>query len=720
MLHNDANIVRTGNDNGNKARLYAMLAVLMNFKFDRSSFAVFIIHTSDGPEFFMIDEATIHLMKKIINAAFYGGDDPFMSVEKSDYAFHFKENDWVQMEIRYHPDSGADEDRGWLNYLDNRPSQTEPQVRVPKKQRRRGGGLFPYVLLRTDLNLWRFGIYNFASTAPGINCLVHAVSEADIMEPEDVALLEWIIKTATIPFTALSKIATFFGLCIRLSKWDNAREMVGKRVTYGCKKDPELNLFTRDGHIMLMEKTTALGGKPIWISTALKRLFKQGAFRPMGCVEMNLALRQQMHTQDLRADVVSKHCVDDYTTAVKTTFCTDFKKILDTDEIKAMNQRMVTQLMMEFDKVINQNFHIFASNYRSLASLGQAILYQTKCYKGVPLLCGPVAEFIRKCQAPPLVQARDNRPIYVEGKLVQLDRRGSYCAVYTEFKGIPMGRPVKMTEFEPDKWNYFYICVDIKSIYLKYGFDEGFPLIKGTGRAYLDKTMFEAIGKRYEWEYQWVSGYGFDKGFNMRIKDVAMKLWIIRMELKAQNSPLQAVMKRMINTLFGKSIARERLTYTTNVTADVLMRCLSRRPNFIFSFKKQGDEYQVKWVEPLVINWTHPQFGVNVLTWSRAMMIRHIDNVRAVCGSVYYVNTDCLVMNKEVAEQLNDNWPFIGQELGQFSDELPMPAVKFISLSQRSYMFSFPNGRVKVRNGPTHGEDPNEWFEERWHVPKSR
>jgi hypothetical protein len=279
-----------------------------------------------------------------------------------------------------------------------------------------------------------------------------------------------------------------------------------------------------------------------------------------------------------------------------------------------------------------------------------------------------------------------------------------------------------MQEFKPREWDYFYVRLDVKSFQYLGEFGDPFPLLRAVGMQYMDKVMFDAICQRYTWEYTWISGYGFKEGFNYNIREVVQGLWKLRMELKAKGSPLQAVVKRMISSMFGKSITREKLTSNAVMGQDRLLNILNKRSkSHIFWFKKMrdGENYAVKFVNSIVMNWIRPQFGVNVLNWSRVSMQKEIDRAEAACAPVYYVNTDCMVMREGLINHLNVQLEgeLIGPKLGQFDWELPMTATKFVCISRRSYMFRFTDGTYKVRFGPK-DENPEEWFDAKFEQRK--
>jgi hypothetical protein len=137
---------------------------------------------------------------------------------------------------------------------------------------------------------------------------------------------------------------------------------------------------------------------------------------------------------------------------------------------------------------------------------------------------------------------------------MQIDRRGSYTAIYRDFEGIPMGKPVVIDgelHFNVDDWDYYYICVDIKTLPPD---SLGFDVDIHEGLNYFDKVMWEHVADSLKFQWTIISGYGFNQGFNTKIRDAALLLWDLRMKVKGQL--IELLMKRMMNSLWGKSIAK--------------------------------------------------------------------------------------------------------------------------------------------------------------------
>jgi hypothetical protein len=473
----------------------------------------------------------------------------------------------------------------------------------------------------------------------------------------------------------------------------------------------ELELFLREGHLMLWDKGTAeLKGKSI--SALLKQLFNTRQFREMTEDEMNCALRARLLSEPIQAREFCYRCLNKPPKLKQLRPMVGIDKILDIEEIKQMNESDKIQLFDQFATMMANRFEVRVQDFPSLAAIGQEIMQQAECYAGVEEMTGPLSEFIRKCQAPILCGPAEGKPVKVEGSIVQVDRRGSYCAVYSQFQGIPKGAPKLMTSFLPAIWSYFYVCVNVIS--WKPRPVDPFPLLNKVGLMWLDKVMFDAICERYEWEWEWKSGYGFNEGFNTNICKLSKSLWKLRQQLKEAHSPLQGVVKRMINSLFGKSIQKGEYTYTRDVHVLRLESTLRRNRGYVFSVKPipdSSDERKVRFVKTICAPYIRPQFGVNVLSFSRVGMQKMIDRAISLEHQVYYSNTDCLVMTAEGAEATVGRIGMMGMKLGQFVHELPKPARKFICLSARKYIFCFDNLEPKVRFGPNDDQDPKAYFE---------
>jgi DNA polymerase elongation subunit (family B) len=222
----------------------------------------------------------------------------------------------------------------------------------------------------------------------------------------------------------------------------------------------------------------------------------------------------------------------------------------------------------------------------------------------------------------------------------------------------------------------------------------------------MDKAMFDCVERHYEWEFEFVSGYGFNSGFNDKVKHLAHRLWDIRGELKQKLSDLQLIVKRLTNTLWGKSMARAQLTYKRTVKEENLFKVLRYNEGYVYSIKKIQNglnEYQVKWLSPISRKFIRPQFGINCLSASRVWMQEVIYKATDLFLGIWYSNTDCFVMNFDAVKKLNDamDGKLVGKGLGQMDYEFDKMAVKFICVSPKKYLVVFEDGTNLARFPPT-------------------
>jgi hypothetical protein len=207
--------------------------------------------------------------------------------------------------------------------------------------------------------------------------------------------------------------------------------------------------------------------------------------------------------------------------------------------------------------------HIDPRNYKSLALIGQQILFQNNCFTGVYQLTGKPRDFIKLCCHAPYIMTQHNQRIKRIGDIVQIDRNGSYPSTYASFKGIPLGKPKSFYGQIPT-CDYYFVQIQIFSYKCKHC-EDYFPILKSTGIQFYDKTMFELILERYYVDYKIIDGYAFDEGFNTNISEVTRRLYLDRKKFKDRGSDIQLIIKRMLNSMWGKSSANRRDTSIINI-----------------------------------------------------------------------------------------------------------------------------------------------------------
>jgi hypothetical protein len=290
------------------------------------------------------------------------------------------------------------------------------------------------------------------------------------------------------------------------------------------------------------------------------------------------------------------------------------------------------------------------------------------------------------------------KPQKVKGPIIQIDRNSSYPAVYRDFEGIPAGIPQQIKSMDESNTSaYYFILINVKSFKCKHDID-AFPMITETGPLYIDKTYFNVLCAHYRLSYDFITGLAFDS-FNNKIAEVSRKLYTRRMQLKAQGcNTSQALIKRLLNSLWGKSIQRANPFYQVNVEANRVESFEAWNEQFLYSRSPGNNAFTYRLIKPLLIKWSMPQFAVSVLSKSRADMQEIVYKATDANVDVFMVNTDSLTMTEQGFNKLNELVPggLISNELGGFSIEVKSD--KFIAISSKRYVHTFADLTCRVRN----------------------
>jgi hypothetical protein len=282
-----------------------------------------------------------------------------------------------------------------------------------------------------------------------------------------------------------------------------------------------------------------------------------------------------------------------------------------------------------------------------------------------------------------------------------LDQRGSYSATYAKFGGIPTGRPIVIDYenwFEIKNSNFhYYVEVEVDSFMCKHK-DDPYPMINETGIAFFDKTWLEAIEQHYDIEYRFISGYHF-ADHNASLQSLTEELWSLREAVRG--NPEEMFIKRLMNTWWGRSLRKYKPVTSFDVEPKNLNTFINRHP-LVYSRRHNGDDIKVKVIRPILAPWQIPQFGVNVLSWSRSEMHNHIYKIVDSGFDVYHVNTDSLLIKREAMDIMSEK---IDIGLGNFKIEHECD--RFICLGPKKRLMVGSDGELCN----TFGRQDLEWFE---------
>jgi hypothetical protein len=269
---------------------------------------------------------------------------------------------------------------------------------------------------------------------------------------------------------------------------------------------------------------------------------------------------------------------------------------------------------------------------------------------------------------------------------------------------------------ELDGAAYYFILIKVRSFKCKHRADP-FPLLTRCGLHYVDKVYFALMLQHYEVQYDFVEGVAFDS-VNNRIANVAHCLYSRRMQLKEKGSVAQLLIKRLLNSLWGKSIQNVEPTYEVCVAADALEGFKFNNQKFLYSIKEEGEDgrYRCRLVKELIVNWSRPQFAAAVLSASRGFMQEHIYNAVDNGVDIYMANTDSLTMTRQGFNSLHI---VPSKDLGAFSVEVE--SIQLIALSAKKYVHRLKdNAPPRIRNSGRKIKDFNNampmfeaWFREK-------
>jgi hypothetical protein len=253
-----------------------------------------------------------------------------------------------------------------------------------------------------------------------------------------------------------------------------------------------------------------------------------------------------------------------------------------------------------------------------------------------------------------------------------------------------------MQQFDPKINGYYYVAINVTSYTCKHSSDP-FPLLATTGLHYLDKYMFNLICEHYDIKYEFVTGVCF-QSFNTKLRDLINKLYALRLRYKRNRSEIQHVLKRLMNSFFGKSIQKQNPTYKVKVLKNKIADYKEFNKHFIYSLRSCNDtEFDVSLVKTLTDKWSVPQFACNVLSYSKLKMAQLAYECVDLGIKLYYINTDCLTLTREDFDTLNSNHnnELLSDQIGQFSIEVE--SKMFIALGPYKNLHVLKDGSLRVR-----------------------
>ena len=391
--------------------------------------------------------------------------------------------------------------------------------------------------------------------------------------------------------------------------------------------------------------------------------------------------------------------------------------------------QVLYQGMTSFNKDIAHLFEgnnqkwIGLENYLSVSSIGYHFALKYGCMDGCYELSGKPQDFISRCVSGGRTMCAKNEKIVIEKNIQDFDAVSLYPSAMYIMNGIPKGIPKVLSPEEctsksfMDKVDDYFVEININKLKAKGVPEYRFPLVfsfengskiyrdKCYKNFYIDKRGLEDLIEFYDIEFDVLRGYFFNEGFNNKINEFIKKLFDLRKKYKDEGNPLQNTIKLLLNSIYGKSILKPIDTDISVVNPNKFERWVIQNYNFIKCATaytgpdgKQKHIY-AKMIKPINKHFNLPQFGVNVLSWSKHIMNQVMCLADQEGLDVYYQDTDSLHIGESDVPKLARAYKvrygrdLIGKELTQFHCDfdplapgVPVHSRKLIALGKKSYL----------------------------------
>jgi hypothetical protein len=251
----------------------------------------------------------------------------------------------------------------------------------------------------------------------------------------------------------------------------------------------------------------------------------------------------------------------------------------------------------------------------------------------------------------------------------------------------------------------FKPVVPVKELWeqvLRIGATQHYAIVDGDWRKELE-DFAEIMGfEFYNIKYTVKRGYYFNEGFNNKINTFIENLFQLRLKYKKEKNPLEKTIKLLLNSIYGKSILKPIDTEIKSIPKANLERFLIRNYNYIKSieYESNSGRAHIKLNKAINRHFNLPQFGANVLAWSKHLMNRVMCTAEQNGIKIFYQDTDSMHLYENDIDKLSKIFTskygteLIGTALCQFHSDFDsispnsskVWSKKLIALGKKSYL----------------------------------
>ena len=229
---------------------------------------------------------------------------------------------------------------------------------------------------------------------------------------------------------------------------------------------------------------------------------------------------------------------------------------------------------------------------------------------------------------------------------------------------------------------------------------------------YMDHITFQDLITYQRCIIEPIRGYYYKDKRDYSIRDTIEHLFNLRLKYKAENNPLQEIVKLMLNSIYGKTILKPINEKYKFIPTNQLDQYISNRYNYIKEITGTDGARRAiaREVKPFNKHFAFVPFGVMVLSMSKRIMNEVICSAEDLNIPVYYQDTDSIHIHQSNLDRLADEFKrrfgrqLIGKQLGQFhsdfqtfgsTDEMPV-ATRSIFCAKKSYLDQLKNSNGEI------------------------
>ena len=384
----------------------------------------------------------------------------------------------------------------------------------------------------------------------------------------------------------------------------------------------------------------------------------------------------------------------------------------------------------KFAELVKEGCKLDIRDYISLASMSNDYLLRQGCYEDVNMISGVPRHFIQKCVVGGRTMTAQNKKwIKRDCNISDFDQTSLYPSSEFRMDGFLKGSPKVIKNFEPEKYDGYFIQILITNVKKKYNFPLASYLNKKGIRCFtndlvgkcifMDKTGLEDLVNFQGVEYQFIRGYYYDEGRNPKIKETMRHLFTQRVKFKKRvyiknsdnkiiaeyenkeiwknsihknhnidliqfGNPVQMVFKELMNSSYGKTFMKPIDCELEYIHKDKLEEYVERHFNQIKCMYPLCDNRTIKIekIKTIDTHFNNVPCGVEILSMSKRIMNEVMCLAEDNKLPIYITDTDSIHIDTEcvpiLAEKFKEKYhrELIGEDMGQAHTDFDLDGSK--------------------------------------------